>query len=88
MNRVRADRPISGRLLPTGSQVVFEHENISQLPRKAALFLSLSLPLSVCSTYRRDYYRAVMCRLLHEGLGQGVTITTRLIPSFVYTWTP
>lgn len=77
MNRVRANRPISGGLLPTVAKSCSN-------TRTFLNYLAEAVP-GAARTYRRDYYRAVTCqRSPHEGLGQGVTITTRLIPRFAY----
>jgi len=78
MNRVRANRPISGRPLPT----------VAKLCSNTRMFLNyLGKPLSVrapTAVIITEPWRASSPPLFHEGLGQGVTITTRLMPRFVY----
>lgn len=78
MNRVRANRPISGRPLPTVAKLCSNTRTFLNYLAKA---LSVRAPTAVIIT---EPWRASSPPLFHEGLGQGVTITTRLVPRFVY----
>lgn len=78
MNRVCANRPISGRLLPTVAKLC---SNTRTFLNYLAKPLSVHAPTAVIIT---EPWRASSPLLFHEGLGQGVTITTQLMLRFVY----